>query len=149
MLENLLNLVKEHAQEAIVNNSAVPNEHNDAAIQEVTNAIHSGLSNSAQGGGLESIMQMFGGQAGNVAGNPIVQNIINTAASSLSSKFGVDSSQASSIVSSLIPQVMNHFTQQTADPNNSSFDLNSVIGSLTGGSQGGGGIASMIGSFLK
>ena len=148
MLEGLLNLVKEHAQEAIVNNSAVPNEHNDAAIQEITNAIHSGLSNGAQGGGLEGIMQLFGSQAGNVAGNPVVQNIINSAAGSLASKFGVDSGQASSIVSSLIPQVMNHFTQQTADPNNNAFDLNSVIGSLTGGAQGGG-IASMLGNFLK
>lgn len=147
MLENLLNLVKEQAQEAIVNNSAVPNEHNDAAIQEVANAIQSGLADHAQGGGLQSIMQMFSGQAGDLANNPAVQNIVTNAAGSLAGKFGVDPAQASSIASSLIPQIMNQFTQRTADPNNSSFDLNSVISSFTGGQSGG--IGGLISNFLK
>jgi hypothetical protein len=61
MLEELFNLVKEQAQSAIVNNDAVPNEHNDGAIQEVTKAIHTGLSEQAAGGNLEGILQMFQG----------------------------------------------------------------------------------------
>jgi hypothetical protein len=42
---------------------------------------------------------------------------------------------------------MNQFTQRTADPNNSSFDLNSVISSFTGGQSGG--IGGLISNFLK
>jgi len=148
MLDELLNLVKEHAQEAVVNNSAVPNEHNDAVIQEVANSIQGGLSSEAQGGGLSNIMSMFSGQSGDVANNPAVQNIINSATQNIAAKFGIDPAQASSIVSSLVPTVMNQFTQKTADPDNSSFDLNNIIGSFTGGSQSGG-IGGLISGFLK
>lgn len=148
MLQELLNLVSQHAQDAIVHNSAVPNEYNDAAIQSVTDAIQSGLQSQA-GSNLSDLVGMI--QNGNLAQSPMVQNIINTAAGSLADKFGVDSNQAASIASSLIPQVMNSFASQTADPNNSTFDLNNVISSLTGGGSSGGGpgIASLIGNFLK
>ena len=83
MLEELFNLVKEQAQGAIINNDAVPNEHNDAAIQEITNAIHSGLSEHLSGDNLEGILQMFQGLGGDVSGHPMVQGIISNAASSL------------------------------------------------------------------
>ena len=148
MLEELLNLVKEHAQEAVVNNDAVPNEHNDAVIQEVTNSIHSGLSSEAQGGGLQNVMSLLGGQSGDLASNPAVQNIINSATQNIAAKYGIDPAQASSIVSSLVPTVMSHLGQKTADPNNSTFDLNSIVSSLTGGSQAGG-IGGLISGFFK
>ena len=145
MLEELFNLVKEQAQGAIINNDAVPNEHNDAAIQEITNAIHSGLSEHISGGNLEGIMQMFQGQGGDISGHPMVQNIISTAASSLASKYGIDSAQATSIASSLVPQVMGHLTGQGS----STFDLNSVISSFTGGSSSSGGLGGLISGFMK
>ena len=43
MLDQLLDLVKNNAQDLVVNNSEVPNEHNDAVIGEATNAIHDQL----------------------------------------------------------------------------------------------------------
>lgn len=131
-----------------MNNSAVPNEHNEAAIQSVTDAIQSGLQGQA-GNNLGDLVGMI--QNGNLAQSTMVQNIINSAAGSLADKFGVDSNQAASIASSLIPQVMSSFASQTADPGNSNFDLNNVISSLTGGanSGGGGGIGSLLGGLLK
>ena len=42
MLEQLFNLVKENAGEAIINNQAIPNEQNDAAINQATEGIISG-----------------------------------------------------------------------------------------------------------
>jgi hypothetical protein len=38
---------------------------------------------------------------------------------------------------SLIPEVLQRFSQQVSDPNDSSVDFNSVIQSLTGGQAGG------------
>ena len=43
MLENLLDLVKQHAGSAIIDNPAIPNQHNEAAISEAGNSIMDGL----------------------------------------------------------------------------------------------------------
>ncbi len=39
MLDQLILLVKEHAGEAIINNPAIPNEKNEAAISETAGGI--------------------------------------------------------------------------------------------------------------
>jgi len=148
MFENLLQMVTQHAQEAIVNNSAVPNEHNEGAIAEVASAIQHGLSSPVQGGGLEGIMNRLKG--GDIANNPMVQNIINSAAGGLATKFGVDGTQATSIVQSLIPQVMNSLSQHEAG-GTGGFDIGSLISSFTGGNANNqaGGIGGLISGFLK
>jgi hypothetical protein len=52
MLDNLLQLVKENASEAIINNPAIPNERNDEAISLASNGIFEGLKDKLSGGGL-------------------------------------------------------------------------------------------------
>jgi uncharacterized protein YidB (DUF937 family) len=143
MFENLLNLVKENAGDAIINNTAIPNEHNDAAIETTTNGIIDGLKNQLGNGGLEGLSSMFqNGGNQNMIGN-ISQNV----AGSLMQKFGIENSAAQSIVSSLIPVVMNKFVNKTNDPNDSSFDLQGIIGSLAGGGNTAG-IGGMLGKMF-
>jgi hypothetical protein len=132
MLEQLLNLVKENAQDAIVNNNAIPNQHNDAAIGEATNAIHDQLSQAVSGGNLQDVLGLFG-NAQNLTSNPLVGNIISQLAGSLGSKFGVDGSQAQNIASSLIPQVLGKLSNKTNDPADSSFNVNDIMSHLAGG----------------
>ncbi len=55
MLEQLLNLVKEQAGNAVVNNPAVPNEHNDGVIAEATSSITGGLQQELANGGLQNV----------------------------------------------------------------------------------------------
>ncbi len=43
MFEQLMDLIKENSQEAVVSNPDVPNEHNEAVIQEAGNSITSTL----------------------------------------------------------------------------------------------------------
>jgi uncharacterized protein YidB (DUF937 family) len=144
MFENLLNLVKENAGDAIINNTAIPNEHNDAAIETTTNGIIDGLKNQLGNGGLEGLSSMFqNGGNQNMIGN-ISQNV----AGSLMQKFGIENSAAQSIVSSLIPVVMNKFVNKTNDPNDSSFDLQGIIGSLAGGGNTAG-IGGMLGKMFS
>ncbi len=131
MLENIINLVKQHAGDAIINNPAIPNQHNDEAIHTAASGIMDGLKD----GGISNITNLF--SQGNVGSNPIVSNITSTVAQNLMSKFGIDNSQASGIVQNLIPTVINSFVHKTNDPNDSSFDLQSVMGSLTGGGASG------------
>ena len=141
MFENLVNLVKEHASDAIINNSAIPNEHNDAAIETTATGIMDALKNHTGSNGLEGLTSMISG--GNINGG-LMDNIKTTVSSSLTQKIGLDSGTAENIVSSLIPTVMNHFTQQTNDPNNSNFSLQGVMGALSGGN----GIGNVLGKIF-
>jgi len=141
MFEQLLNLVKEQAGSAVVNNPAVPNEHNDAVCETATNSIIDKLKEMAGSGGLTGLFQ-----SGNVAGHPAVSNISSGVVNDLMQKFGFDGSTAQNIVSQLIPNVMSKLTSKTNDPNDNSFSMNGILESLTGG--GGGGIINMIKGFF-
>jgi uncharacterized protein YidB (DUF937 family) len=129
MLDNLLALVKEHAGDAIVNNTAVPNEKNDAAIESTTHSIVDVLKNQLTSGNASALTDLF--QNGN-GSNAVLNTIGGEVAKNLSAKLGIDQGAASGIAASLIPQVMNSLVKKTNDPNDSSFDLQGVIGSLGG-----------------
>lgn len=135
MFENLLKLVQEHAGDAIINNPAIPNEKNDAAIGAASEGIVDHLKNLGANGGIEKVMGMFKG--GNIANNPEIANIAGSVAGKLVSNFGIDASQAEGIVKNLVPQVMDKFVNKTNDPNDSSFDLQDILGSIGGGNAGG------------
>jgi hypothetical protein len=133
MLENLIQLIKENAGEAIINNPAIPNEHNDAAVETTATSIVDSLKENMGNGGIDSITSLFQG-----GGSPsMITNIATSAAGNLMSKFGIDSAAANGIVQKLIPTVMNQFVSKTNDPNDSSFDLQDIIKNLGGGGSGG------------
>lgn len=132
MLDQLLNLVKENAQDLIVNNQAIPNQFNDAAIGEAGNAIHDQLSQAVNGGNLQDVLGIFGNSR-NLTNNPLVGNIVSQLAGSLGGKFGVDGTQARNIAGKLIPQILGQLTDKTNNPNNSSFNINDIMGHLSGG----------------
>ncbi len=138
MFEQLFDLVKGQSQEAIVQNPAIPNEHNDEAIQTVTHSILGGLQNQAQSGNLSGLMGMLSGRSGTGGGlmsNPIVAGIAQNAIASLMQKFGINNSAASGIVASVLPSVLGKLIHRTNDPNDSSIDMNGMMGSLLGGQQ--------------
>jgi hypothetical protein len=156
MLEQLLQIIQQHGQDTVVNNPAVPNEHNEAVMNEAGQSIFSGLQQAMAGGGLSQITSLLGGGSGgnsisSLASNPVVQNIISSFAGKLSGQFNVNAASAQQIGSDLIPQVLSKLGGQVNDPGNSSIDINSVIGSLTGGGPagGGGGLTDMLKGFMK
>jgi len=144
MLDNLLNLVKEHAGDAIINNPAIPNERNDEAVEMASNSIVDTLKNAASNGNFSDIMSMF--QGGNAGNSPMASAMQSGLIQNLMSKFGLDNSAAGGIASSLLPTVINKFVNKTNDPNDSSFDLQGIISKVTGGA-GGLDIQSLIGQF--
>ena len=146
MFEQISGLVKEYGQEAVVENTAIPNAQNNAVLAEATSTITGGMQNMLAGGGLQDILSLFTGGGNNasntgnggIAGlmkNPAVSMMIGQLVSKLVSKHNMDPSQASSVAGNLIPNVLNGLITRTTsnDPSNSAFDLNSLIGSLTGG----------------
>jgi len=137
MLENLIQLVKEQAGEAIINNPAVPNEHNDAAIEATAGSIFDSLKNQLSGsGGMEAITNLLQGNE-STASNPIASGISTDAISGLVKKLGLSESTAAGIISQLLPKVLETLKNKTNDPDDNSFDLQGIIGSLAGGEAGG------------
>ena len=138
MLEELFNLVKNSAGDAVINNPDVPNEQNNEVVAEATNTVASGLRNMVAGGGLENILSLFGnkdqqGGGKGLLSNPIVNMMIGHFAGKLMSKFNLGGNQANNVASSLIPNVISNLINKTNDPNNSTFSIESLLNSITGG----------------
>ena len=138
MLENLINLIEQHAGTAVINNPAVPNEQNNAVIGEAGNSIVGTLKNMVSQGNMQDVMNLFH-NSGNVAANPATQNITGNFVQSLMDKFGLNESAASGVASNLIPNVLQSLVHKTNDPNDSSFNLQGIISQLTSGQGAAGG----------
>lgn len=143
MFNNLLDLVKQHAGDAIINNPAIPNERNDEAVNEASSSIIDGLKNAIGNGNIADIMNMFSGNTA-PAETPVAQNIQSGFVQNLMNKFGIDQSQAGGIASTLIPSVLQNLVSKTNDPNDNSFDLQSIISKVGGGNID---VQSLIGQF--
>jgi len=132
MLDNLINLVKQQAGSAIINNNAIPNEQNNDAIETASHSILNGLKGAVANGNINEVMGLFGGKQ-DVTQNPVTRHIEGGFIQNLMAKFGLDHLQASGIATSLIPMVLEKLVHKTNDPNDSSFDLQSMLGQITGG----------------
>ena len=138
MLKELFDLVKGNATETVINNPDVPNEHNDEVVAEATNTVASGLRNVVAGGGVQSLLSLFGGGADkkSLLSNPIVSMMMGHFAGKLMNKFNLNNSQANSLSGSLIPNVLESLINKTNDPNDSGFSLEKLLGSITGNDSG-------------
>ncbi len=143
MLEELINLVKEHAGDAVINNPAIPNEQNQAVIEETGNSIKGGLEQMISQGNLNEVLNLFhGGGAGSTSA---VQNISGGLIQNLITKLGINPSVAQGVAGNLIPKVLQSLVHKTNDPADSSFDLQGIISSLGGGSGAGGILGNLTG----
>jgi uncharacterized protein YidB (DUF937 family) len=145
MLENILQMVREFGENEVVNNPAVPNEHNNAVMSEASMAVAGTLQQALANGNVNDIMSLFnqGDNGSDVMANPISQQMQNGFIDNITSKLGIDGNTASGLAGSLLPMIMNTLVKRTNSqaPEDSGFNLNSLIGSLTGGGgQGGGGL---------
>jgi len=138
MLDLLLNIIKENSLDAVVNNTQIPNEHNEGVQKVVMSGIQNGLSSALSGGNVSGIMDLFsqGSKGKNLNTNPIYQLISKNVSASLKEKFGLNEKVSDGLITSLLPTVLSKFSQKTTDSKDSSIDMNSIIGSLTGGKKG-------------
>ncbi len=134
MLENLVDLVKQQAGDVIVNNPAIPNERNEEAISAASSSIFDGLKGALASGNIAGLTQLFNGNQQAASG--VTEQIQGGFVQQLVEKFGLDHAQAGNIAGSLVPNVLQQLVHKTNDPNDSSFDLKGIIGSLSGGKGG-------------
>jgi hypothetical protein len=137
MLEELFNLVKGTATDSVINNPDVPNDQNNEVVAEATNTVASGLRNVVAGGGLQNIIALFTGNQqqgkGGLLSNPIVNMMVGHFAGKLMSKFNMGGQQANNVAGNLIPGVIGNLVNRANDPNDSTFSLEDLLSSITGG----------------
>ncbi len=153
MFEQLLELVKGQSSEAIINNPAVPNEHNEAVMQEATNSISGTLQGllGSGGNGVAQVLNLFSNQnaGADVSNHPVAQSMSSNLVSSLMSKFGIGGQQAGGIASMLLPMVLSKLVGGASNSNAGGGGLNiqSIFNSLSGGKTSGFDIGSLVSQF--
>lgn len=130
MLDQLIHLVKEHAGEAIINNPAIPNEKNDAAISATAGGIFDVLKGQLAGGNLEAITGLFKSGGGE---NALTGQISTAVMQQITTQFNVSSPETAQMVKQMIPAVLQSLVKKTNDPNDNSFKMDDILSSLGGG----------------
>ncbi|MFX3625771.1 MAG: hypothetical protein ACN6I4_00260 [bacterium] len=146
MLDNLINLVKENAQNIVVNNPNIPNDNNNDVINETGSTIIDELKNAVSQGNFSSVMDIFSNKEG-ILENPVVGNIINSLTDTLKSKFDIDGGEANNVASRLVPEVVNQMATKTNEPIDNGFDLQDILNNVGANSLGD--IGGMIGRFTS
>lgn len=123
-----MEMVRQHAQGSVVENDAIPNEHNEAVMHEASGSILFGIQHMAQQGGLDQILSgLKNGTADKQMESNFAQNI--------ASKFGIGNQQAAQVAGALIPTVL---SQLTSKLQNGNFNLQDILNQFGGGTSGGG-----------
>jgi hypothetical protein len=147
MVENLNNLVKENADATIINNTAIPNNRNEEAVQEASTAIEESLRTSLSGGNVKEVANLFNGSEENVTVNPVTKQATGTFIDRLQSRFGLNVQQAANIANNLIPTVLKRLVQKTGDPNDNSFNVQKIFNEVSGGKTDGLNVREMLTKF--
>lgn len=148
MFDQLTDLVKQFGGDAVVNNAAVPNEHNEAVLNEASSSILDGLKGMIANGNTADLAGLFQGNNAADASNPIVQQLSEKLSGSLGEKFGLSNDAASGVAGSLIPKVLGSLVNKAKDPNDSSIQISDIINAISGGnSETSGGIMDAISKY--
>jgi hypothetical protein len=147
MIENLNSLVKQNADATIINNTAIPNERNEEAVQEAGTAIEDSLKTSLSGGNVKEVANLFNGTGENVTANPVTKQATDNFIDRLQSRFGLNVQQAANIANNLIPTVLKRLVQKTTDPTDKSFDLQKIFDEVSNGKTNGLNVQGMLTKF--
>lgn len=137
MLDTLMNLVRQHTDQAVTNNPAIPNGQNDEAMQAISSGILGGLQQQAQGGGLGSLLGMVMGQGGSASSgsiqqSPVTQGVQQNVQQSLIERLGISPQVAMSIAAAVVPMILSKLMHKAQDPTDHSINQNDILTNATG-----------------
>ncbi len=133
MFDQLTDLVKQFGGDAVVNNTAVPNEQNEAVMNEASSSIIDGLKNMVAQGNISDLAGLFQGNNAGDASNPVVQKLTEQLTGSLGEKFGLSEETSSGVAGSLIPKVLGSLIGNAKAPNQKGFEVSDIINAISGG----------------
>lgn len=124
-----MNRVRQFGQSSIVENPAVPNEHNEDVLREAGSSIFSGLQGLADNGDTEGISGLLKGKEG----HPAMAQVENNFADNIMQKFGINGGVAKNLAAGLIPAVLGSLLKRPGSGNNGGLSLQSILASINGG----------------
>lgn len=125
MLDELMNIVKANGQSTVVQNSQVPNEHNDAVLQSAGGSIMDTIKGMIANGQGDQVTQL-----GENPGHPAAQQMQQHFADNIMNKFGINGGAAKDIAASLIPSVLAQLKGAQGQAGGGGFDLSSLSSML-------------------
>ena len=147
MLDQLINLVKENAGQAILNNTAIPADRQEEVAQVAGTSIVGGLQQAFAQGNVKDVIAMFTNNASDLQQNPVTNQISGSFVNQMASQFGLSNTQASGIAGSLIPMILGQLVKKTNDPSNNGFNVQDIFNQLSGGKTSGFDIGGLIGKL--
>ncbi len=146
MLDKIMDMVKGQVMKSIDGVQGVPEDKKDKAVETTASALMDALKKHATGGNLSSLVSMLGmGKSASSSGD-MAGGLGSGVISALTSKVGLSPAVAQSVVAAVIPAVMSLFKKKIDDPAEPGFNLESLMGGLSGGK--GGGMMSMLGDLI-
>ncbi|TAD93827.1 MAG: hypothetical protein EAY75_00700, partial [Bacteroidetes bacterium] len=118
------------------------NEYNEAVMAEAGQAVAGTLQAELANGNVADVMALFNGKSNaQIMSSPVAQNMQSGFLENITGKLGINKNVAMGLASTLLPMVISQLVKRTnsTEPQHSGFNIASLIGSLTGGGQGGGG----------
>lgn len=144
MLENLNELVRENVQDSVVNNNNIPNEQNEAVIQAASGSIFDTLKEQLSSGNIGGLAEIF--NTGSAEGSAVTQQAAGSFTDKLSG-LGINAETAKGLAATIIPSILGKLANKTNDPNDSSFNIQDILGKLAGGADGKFDVSDVIGIF--
>ncbi|HET9276542.1 MAG TPA: hypothetical protein VFN95_00100 [Flavitalea sp.] len=145
MFENLINLVRQNAGDAVISNPSIPNEKNEAAVETAGGSIMTTLKNALAGGKLNDVLGFF--KNGKQGSPELVREATNNYSQDLQNNLGLSPAEANKAAAGLVPQTMQQLATKTADPSDNSFNIQDIFNKLSGNKTSGFNMEKMLNKF--
>jgi hypothetical protein len=145
MLDQIVDLIRNNASGAVVNNPAIPNEKNESAIRQGGNSILETLKNALASGRLNDVLGYF--RSGGSGNNDIINEATVNYSRDLQTNLGLNEKDATDVATKVIPSSMAQLANKTNDPSDSSFNIQDIFNQLSGGKTAGLNIQNLLSRF--
>lgn len=147
MFEELSGLIKQVSQQAVVENPEIPNEYNNAVMEQAGSSLLGTLQNMMANGQAHEVMGLFGNNAANIDNSPVTQQVQTSFMDSISQKLGISPKVAGAIAAIVIPMLIKKFINRTNDPNDNGFNIQDIFNKLSGGTTSGLNLPNILSQF--
>lgn len=130
MFQKLFSIVKSNADQAVIQNPAIPAKHRESVINEASSSIIEVLKGQMESGQIKNLIKFF--QLRKVGNSAMVTSIVNKFANRLNKFYDIDPASAQATAVGLIPPVMQQFVQQSQSGSSNEMALSSILSTLNG-----------------